>query len=84
MAEPVITLTESQLKELIHDTVNETLTKLGVEVEHPINMQADFRAIREWREASTLIRKKGLATFIGILVTGLCAMLWLGLKDYLP
>ena len=82
MTEPTVTLSESQLKRLVKDTVNEVLTTLGVEVDEPLKMQADFQAIREWREASAAVRKKGLVTFIGIVVAGLCAMVWLGVQDY--
>lgn len=82
MADKNITLTEAQLKALVRDTVNETLTKLGVDVHKPLEMQADFLFLHELREASSTVRKKGLAAFIGIVVAGLCATFWLGFKDY--
>ncbi len=81
--EPSITLTEAQLKDVIRDTVNETLTTLGVDVKNPLEMQADFQAIREWREVSATVRKKGLAALMVVLVTGLCSILWLGFKEYI-
>ncbi|MEE8608986.1 MAG: hypothetical protein V3S55_15385 [Nitrospiraceae bacterium] len=85
MSNEVIQLTQDELRQIVENTVDkaieETLTRFGIDVDDPLAMQADFRAMREWREASAAIRKKGLMTLVGILVTGSCAMLWLGLTE---
>ena len=83
MNEPVITLTESQLKALIKTTVEETLTRFGVEVDKPIEMQADFMHVRSDRLARSAITTKIMLTFIGVLVVGVCATVWLSVKEHL-
>lgn len=78
-----IVLTEIQLKKLVTEGVDDALTRLGVDAGNPIEMQKDFQHLREWREATHAIQKKGLLTIVAILVTGACAALWLGLKGML-
>jgi hypothetical protein len=61
--------------------VKETLTKLGVDHDDPLEMQADFRWVRDFRKTSAEMRNKSLLALIGILVTGSAAAFWLGLKS---
>ncbi len=72
-----------QVEDLVKATVKETLLQLGADVDNPREMQADFQALREWREAYSSVKKKTLLTFIGILVGGLVAAVWVGLKSYI-
>ena len=81
--EPKIELTQAQLKRLVRETVDETLTRIGVDIDNPLEMQADFHHIREWRQTYVAVRKKGLVTIIGILAAGTCATLWLGFKEFI-
>jgi hypothetical protein len=53
--------------------VEETLTRFGVEVDKPIEMQADFMHVRSDRLARSAITTKIMLTFIGVLVVGVCA-----------
>lgn len=50
-------------------------------------MDAEFRkdleSARAWRLAVEQIKKKGLATAVGIVVTGLLGLLWIGFGQYL-
>jgi hypothetical protein len=76
-----ITLTKGELKEIVSESVYETFTLLGLDHENPLEMQRDFQYLREWRTASEKIKTQGLTVIIGIIITGLCAALWLGLKQ---
>ncbi len=80
MSNNVIQLTETQLKDLVKQGVTEALTMLGVEVDDPIEMQRDFQHLREWRLAVAAMRKRGLLTLVGILVTGACGAAYIGLR----
>jgi len=80
MQDRVVQLTEAQLKDLMEDAVNDALLKLGVDSQNPIEMQKDFQHLREWREATAAMQKRGLLVVVGVIVTGGCAALWLGLK----
>jgi len=79
----IIQLTESQLKEVVIDGINEAFTRLGVDTTQPLEMQKDFQHLREWRLATSALQRKGLLALVTILVTGACAAAWLGLKSML-
>lgn len=48
-------------------------------VESP-DYQADLMHLRTWRKSMENVRSKGLLTVVGLLVTGLAAAMWLGIK----
>ena len=77
-------MNEFEAKQLIVATVEETLTKIGIDHEDPIEMQKDFQHLREWREAATAMKKKGMITAVGVIVTGVLAAIWLAIREYLP
>lgn len=52
------------------------LTKIGVDVEDPIEMQKDFQWARDTRMAAKEVKSKGFLTLVGILVSGAAAWLW--------
>lgn len=75
-----IRLTESQLKELMEEAVNDALTKLGVDVTQPLEMQKDFQHLRDWRKSVQTFRTRGVLTILTTLLTGCAAAAWLGIK----
>lgn len=56
---------------------------LGLKVDDPIEVQKDFQHLREWRETTESVKAKGLLAVVGVVASGLCAALWLGLKEFL-
>ncbi len=76
-------MSTEELREVIRDTVRETLSALGIDVRHPFEMQADLRALREWRLAMRSVRRNALLALVGLLTTGLGTALWVGIKIYL-
>ena len=67
------------LKEVIRDTVKETLTQLGIDEEHPLEMQRDFQYLRDLRTSKTEAKKWITRSLIGVGVTGiggLGALVW--------
>lgn len=75
-----VTLTKEQLRELIKETVIDTLVKIGVDASKPIEMQKDFQHLRGVRTATEAINRKGLLALSGILVVGFCGAAWVGFK----
>jgi len=73
---------DTELRDIVRQTVKDTLTTLGVDLKNPIQMQKDFQHLRDWREASDSIKTKGMLTFVGILVTGIIGAFVLGIKDF--
>jgi len=76
----VVQLTKDELKEIVKDTVHETLTGVGIESSDPIEMQKDFNHLREWRLVVNDVRKKSILTVCGLLLTGVLAFIWIGFK----
>lgn len=74
--------TREELRELMQQTVCETLTRLGIDVRNPIELQADMRALREWRLLMKAIRKSAIVSLLGLLVTGLGTATWIGIKSF--
>ncbi len=70
-------------RDLVKDTVKETLLSLGLEIDDPIKMQKDFQHLRDWREASESLKSHGLTTLVGILLAGLLGAIWMGIKNVL-
>ena len=75
-------LTPEEARALIREAVRETFLMLGVKVDDPIEVQKDFQHLREWRNTTESIKSKGLLTVMGILVSGMLAALWVGIKDF--
>lgn len=69
---------------MVQEAVHETLMGLGVNVSTPtavIEMQRDFQHLRDWRKTTERVRTRGILVMAGLLVSGLCAALWLGFKS---
>lgn len=78
--EESIVFTVQELKALVSATVVETLVKLGVDAENPIEMQRDFSHLREWRQTTESLKRRGALAVLSMLLAGGAAALWLGIK----
>jgi hypothetical protein len=74
-------MTEMELKLLVRQTVSETLISLGIDHNDPIEMQADFRHLREWRRSVNSVKRYGFMTAVGVVITGLLGAIWVGLRS---
>lgn len=84
MNEPIpIHLTRDELRKVIAEGVHDAFLKMGIQVDDPIAMQRDFQHLRDWRTAQESLKARGRSVMIGVLVTGLLALLWVGFKDTL-
>lgn len=81
--EAAAALDQERLEALVSRVVLETLTRLGIDAENPMTMQRDFRHLREWRTTMEAVKAKGILAVVSIAVSGLVAVLWLGLKETL-
>lgn len=77
------TLTPEEARVIIRETVRESFLLLGVKLDDPIEVQKDFQHLREWRQTSESIKKKGMLAATGIIVSGLLAAVWIGIKEFL-
>lgn len=69
-------------RDVIRETVHETLTELGVDHSDPMEMQKDFQHLREWRITMDQARNKSILAIVGFLTVGIMTALWIGFKSY--
>lgn len=75
-------LTADEARVLIRETVRETLLTLGLSTDDPIQVQKDFQHLREWRQTTEAVKSKALLAVVGVIVSGLVAAMWMGVKKY--
>lgn len=75
-----IGITEDQLRVVIRETVHETFLTLGIDIEHPLEMQKDFQGLREFRLLLGSMRTKSILVLTGFLVSAMVGAVWLGIK----
>jgi hypothetical protein len=73
-------MTENEIRRIVAETVDQTLTRLGVDTENPIEFQKDLSHLREWRQSVATIKRQSLITAVGVLIAGVLGLIWLGLR----
>lgn len=72
---------DESTKELIRETVQQTLLSLGLDMSDPIELQKDFAHLRNWRESTRQIKQNGFLALVGIVVTGSVGLFWTAFKS---
>lgn len=72
-------VTEREFRRIVHESVLDSFTTLGIEVDDPLAMQADFRHLREMRLTMEKVRSRSVVATITILISGILAMAWHGI-----
>lgn len=75
-------MTEAEVKRIVAESVDQTLTRLGVDVTDPLEFQKDMAHLRAWRESVATVKKQGLITAVGIVVAGIIGLVWLAIKGH--
>lgn len=69
---------DAEVRQIVRETVRETLITLGVDMTDPLELQADLRFLRQWRRAQDAMTTKALATLVGVLILGFVALVVTG------
>jgi len=80
--ERTINISRDEIRDIVRQSVHDTLVTLGVEHTDPIEMQKDFAHLRDLRTSSDSIKSKATTTLIGTFVLGIVGLLSVALKDY--
>lgn len=79
-------MTEQQVRaiaaEAAAQAVRETLVRLGIPVEDPMEVQRDMQHLRDWRNSVETVKSKSLTTLVGIAISGFVALILVGVRDY--
>lgn len=73
-------MTEAEIRRVVAETVDQTLTRLGVDTSDPLEFQRDMQHLREWRESINTVKRQSLITAIGIITAGVLGLIWLAIK----
>jgi len=73
-------MTESEIKRVVAAAVEETLMKLGIDSEDPIEVQKDMSFLREWRSSTAAVKRHGLIVSVGTIVLAIMGLVWLTIK----
>ena len=74
---------EQEIKKIVREAVHETLNGLGISVNKPHEMQADFIYIRKMRKGSEMISQKIKASIITVTIPTVIYIAWESLKESL-
>ena len=67
-------------QETAKETVEVTLTTLGVDHTQPLEVQADFRFVRAMRTTWSSAKSRSAFVAIGLMVTGFFSFFWSAVK----
>lgn len=73
-------MTENEIRKIVAETVDHTLTRLGIDIDDPIELQRDLQHLRDWRLSVSAIKRQGIISAVGVLTIGLLGLIWLGIK----
>ena len=69
-------MTEDEIKKIVSVTVSETLLKMGVNTDDPIEAQKDFMHLRSWRQSTEAVKRQSMLAAIGVVTAGMLALIW--------
>jgi len=73
-------MNEAEIRKIVAETVKETLTRIGIEADDPLEAQKDFQHLRSWRTSTETIKRQSLLTAIGVLTAGVLGIIWMAIK----
>lgn len=73
-------MNEAEIRKIVAETVKETLTRIGIEADDPLEAQKDFMHLRSWRTSTETIKRQGLLTAVGIVTAGILGVIWMAIK----
>lgn len=76
-------ITSDELRDLMKETVKETLRELGVDASDALEMQRDMSFLRDLRKARDTTMARGVVVSVGILTAAILGALALGVKQWL-
>lgn len=76
-------ISHDQMEEIAKRAVKAAFRDIGISDEEAFEMRRDFEFLRQWRETCEAVRTKGFATSVGLTITGVVALIVLGIRHYL-
>ena len=67
--------------EAARKAVDDALTRIGVDLDDPFELQADMRHLRRWRQNMETVERKGVLTGISLGIVGLCVFVYVAITQ---
>jgi hypothetical protein len=81
MSDPqYVHLTRDELKSLMTEAVDSAFLRMGLDTTSPLETQRDMQHLRDWRLAVNSVTSKGMLSVVLLIISGLIAATWVGLK----
>jgi len=74
---------EALVRETVASTVDEICLKLGVDYREPLVLQRNLQTLDAWVKTMDSVKKRTLASSLGLLLLGLAGVLVLGLRAWI-
>jgi hypothetical protein len=58
-------------------TIDKLFTRLGVDIDEPLEMQKDFAHLRKWRHSVEMVQSTSLKVVVTTFITGILALLYM-------
>jgi hypothetical protein len=73
-------MNDAEIEAVVGKAVSQTLLKLGIDVDNPLEFQADMQHLRNWRQSVDTVKKQSLMTAIAILTAGVLGLVWMAVR----
>jgi hypothetical protein len=85
-------MTDEQIEALVAKTaeataervIKQTLLSFGIDASDPLEMQADMRHLRNWRESVNAVKRQGMMTSVIVVISGVLGLIWMAINNPPP
>lgn len=77
-------MTDEEIRKIVSDTVAETLMKLGIAADDPLEVQKDMQHLRAWRGSVETVKRQSLLSAVGLMTAGILGLVWVAIKGTTP
>lgn len=71
---------EREVRRIVSEAVQETLTRIGIEADNPLEAQKDQAFVRNLRTSTETVKRQGIIAAVGIITAGFLGAIWMSLK----
>ncbi|RWB40463.1 MAG: hypothetical protein EOQ44_25325 [Mesorhizobium sp.] len=79
-------MTDSEIQEIAEraaqEAVKKTFLTLGLDIEDPLEAQADMRFVRKTRTSAETIQRQSLMAAVGVVTVGLLGLIWAAIRGH--
>ena len=82
--EQIAALVSKTAEEAARNAVREVFLSLGIKLDDAIEVQADMRHLRSWRQSVEKVKTQSLMSAVIVITTGVLGLIWIAVKGPAP